>query len=1212
MNRQTDTLLYKFGSIKVKNTIDSDNARMINVGDPINTNDAANKKYVDDRISFSEMYAGTGLTKTDTTFSVNNSLTHVTAIGNINTGTWSANTINVPYGGTGKSSFTANKLVMGDGTNPLISISQVSFESNKLKSTAPIEILNTTNSSGVGSGGSFTTLGGASVSGKLWLGDDLSVKNNVYIQGDITVGNLTLNGTANFGSVSANNSTYTNCTITNIISTNITTSSIITTQAQTTNITNSNLISTNITNTNLHTTNISASTLNITNYINSINLSLSNISTSTLLTTQSRSVNTTTTNLLATNLSGSSAILSNLTAPSIVASSVSSVYTNVTNGTFTSITTDNIIVNTTSVLTNTTTSNLFNVNFTSSNIQNVNLRTTNATVSTLLATTVTSVNTNVTNITTNNVTTVNITTNNVLTTNLTTSNISTTNLLSQNISSSTLRISGVSILSTINSNNLSTGTLSVTGQTTLTNTIMTNSTISNISNNNITTTNITTSNVLTNNISTSNLNASNIVVLGSVGSVNLSTGNIHSSSTAVFNNSNIITSTISNLRVTGVSILGTVNSNNISTGSINISNSLNVPLVNNTTQTTTNLLVSNVRATNITSTTLQITGTSIFTTVTSNNINTGTLAVSTTATIPNIIATNITAPNISTSAVSTSIINISNTATISKTLNIGSNFSASPKTSSGNILNIVPGIFTDSTTLSGGTVPLWAANYFANPTLSAQNTITTQKISNIYIQGDPIVGINQTVENSAAVVIGYVGNQTGGNMSGQIILERGDGNWYGSIFTEATTNKIVIANASLSGGGGIGLYTYTGTKVTFADIPSATEFTPTTFLEFSNDQSTFYSTTESINTTTGSVVLYGGLGVEKNISCNSITPVSINASISSLQDVDSTTPTTGQSLVWNGSQWSPATISGGGGGGNTSGSIGPVVVEVYPMELVMPVMTSNGPVEGNDGDYYVSASSEFSALYTANKCLSSITNPSDWATAGEVSDFWIKVQLPVSQNVRYILLEGRINNEDPNFVTIQGSNDDITYTDIYLNENFTALNYNGYFSARIPENSKDYLYYKFFFASGAGVNPGLNMLRLFRHDVFAYSEGILDNSAVEGNGKFTNCIINGRWPMSFDLDTTTIVNIRAQITCYTSSSFVLRKFVMYVDGAPFSHTGSTFVKQVVHQNLHLSLQTLEWTGTLDAGIHTLSFFVDGGTGIVFDTLDTIRVNIVKY
>jgi hypothetical protein len=69
---------------------------------------------------------------------------------------------------------------------------------------------------------------------------------------------------------------------------------------------------------------------------------------------------------------------------------------------------------------------------------------------------------------------------------------------------------------------------------------------------------------------------------------------------------------------------------------------------------------------------------------------------------------------------------------------------------------------------------------------------------------------------------------------------------------------------------------------------------------------------------------------------------------------------------------------------------------------------------------------------------------------------------------------------------------------------------------------------------------------------------------------------------------------------------------MYINGAPFQNDGSTFIKQTLHQNIHTSLQTLEWTGSLPAGIHTLSFFVDGGTGVVFDTNDNIRVNVVKY
>jgi len=1219
---KSSRMTYDFGGVNVHNYIRTvHQARIENVGLPTNDSDAATKKYVDDNITSSEIYAGSGLNKVGTTFSVNSNLSHVTGLGNINSGTWSANAITVPYGGTGKTSFTANKIVMGDGANPLVSISEFSFESNRLQSTVPLYITNTTTSIGVGSGGSLTVLGGASISGKVWLGNELNVANNVNISGDVTLGNLKILGTSNFGSVSANDGAYTNTTVTNLVNTNITSSSIITSNIKTTNFTASNCISTNITNTNILTSNISASTLQITNNINAIQLSTTNITTSSLITTQAKAVNTTTTNLVLTNVSGSSAILSNLniisniTTPNLLSSSVVSTNINVTDGNIISITGENLIINTSTILnTNVTTQNLWNTNFTSSNIQSINVKTTNVTSSNITTTSINGTNSSFSNVTSANLLNTNLTTSNIIATNISTSNITSTNIILQNITTATLRVSGISIQTTVNSVSLSTGTLSVNGTTNLTNTIMTNTTVPNISNTNLANTNITTVNLNTNNITTSNLYVNTIATLGTVGSSNLSTGNIHSSSIVTFNNQIANTSTISNLRVTNVSVLGTVNSNNLSTGSIHVSTNLVVPLVTNTTQTTTNLLVTNVRATNISTSSFQVTGTSIFGTVNSNNLLTGNLVVSATSNLTNIIGSNITVPNIVTTSITSSNIIVSNNVSVKQCVNIGSNFAASPNTTSGNILNIVPSIFTDNTTAAGGTVPFWATNFFANSTLSAQNSITTERVCSMYLQGDPILGINQTIQNSTALAIGYVNNQTGGNLNGQIILERNDGNWYGSIFTESSTNRIVIANASLSGGGGIGLYTYTGTKITFADIPSATNVVPTTFLEFSNNTSSFYSTTESIGKTSGSVILQGGLGVSKNITCESITPTSIIASIKSLQDVDSImTPSSGQSLVWNGTKWSAATITGGGGGGGvTTGSTGPTPVEVYAMNLVMPIMTSNGPEPGNDGDYYVSASSEFSGSYAAYKCLSSVTNPTDWSTSGENSDFWIKVQLPSSQEVRYVLLEGRINNEDPLSVTIQGSNDDSTYTDIITDQTFTALNYNGYFATKIPDNSKDYTFYKFLFPTGSGINSGLNMLRLFKYDSTTYTEGILDNSSFEGNGKFNGSIINGRWPMGFQLTDTTIVNIRAQITCYTLSSFVLRRFVMYINGAPFQNDGSTFIKQTVHQNLHTSLQTLEWTGSLPAGTHTISFFVDGGTGIVFDTNDNIRVNIVKY
>jgi hypothetical protein len=44
---------------------------------------------------------------------------NITGLGNVTIGTWTANTIGVPWGGTGNTTFTTNGVLFGNATGPL-------------------------------------------------------------------------------------------------------------------------------------------------------------------------------------------------------------------------------------------------------------------------------------------------------------------------------------------------------------------------------------------------------------------------------------------------------------------------------------------------------------------------------------------------------------------------------------------------------------------------------------------------------------------------------------------------------------------------------------------------------------------------------------------------------------------------------------------------------------------------------------------------------------------------------------------------------------------------------------------------------------------------------------------------------------------------------------------------------------------------------------
>jgi hypothetical protein len=145
-------------------------------------------------------FAGTGLTLTGDTFSVNASQTQITGLGTISTGTWNASTITVPYGGTGDTSFTATGVLLGNGTSAIYAGTGITYATSTLTlpkiisndTTATttsatgsilvsggIGISNTTDAVSATNGGTITTAGGVAIAKKLFVGTDLSIGGNV-------------------------------------------------------------------------------------------------------------------------------------------------------------------------------------------------------------------------------------------------------------------------------------------------------------------------------------------------------------------------------------------------------------------------------------------------------------------------------------------------------------------------------------------------------------------------------------------------------------------------------------------------------------------------------------------------------------------------------------------------------------------------------------------------------------------------------------------------------------------------------------------------------------------------------------------------------------------------------------------------------------------------------------------------------------------------
>lgn len=837
MSRSKD-ITYEFGAISLQNFESLNGARIMDVGTPILPSDATNKNYVDTSIQGSNLKPGIGISIVNNNINVNSSQTQINALGQIQTGIWNASNIQIPYGGTGQTNFTSNKLLWYSGNNSLNSAQELTFDTTSLLTTVPIFINNTSDITNLND-----TIGSLIVNGGTFIKKRLHVLGNTFFESGLTVGSLTINGNISLSVINA----------TNIISTSITTSTL---NSSTINI-NSYLVSPLITTNNLIATNVTLANIvsnsaNLTS-IQNVNITTNNITCTTLGTFNNanitsissgliNSTNISTTNLVMTNISGSSiratsfvntlnlintyATISNLIVPIIQCNNIANILTiTATNGNIANLSGTN------SNFVNNTRTNLLASNISSSNLSIIN--TINSTSfsggSIYLSNNIISPNSiNVNNVVTNLTSQNNIliyasigsirvsgisNLGNATLSTATASNIFINNFLNSTfnnfvgVTANNINCTSFGIFGTINSYSLSSGTL-FSNQ--FVNTICTIGTL----------------NV------TSNINNSN----GTIYTNNISSSNIFSSTYINGNNSQYVNITSNSLNISSISIMGTVLSQNISTGTLNISGLTQSLHIVSTNQTNSNFLNTNISS-----------GSAKINTISVGNI---------------YIINNSVANNIATNS-SISSLTVNTNATFNKNILLGSSYSGGVINSAGSFLNVFPSYYTNNITNSGGSASTFFANYIAASTLIANNVITTNKATNLYIQSNVILGANQTINYNSSLALGYVSNNTGANLNYQIAFERSDNNAYAGIYTENTTNKLTFVNSSLNSG--INYYTTVNSPFTLSNIPSSTNVTPTPYAQFNTGTSNFYSTTESVNLSSGSVVLAGGLTVNKTV-----------------------------------------------------------------------------------------------------------------------------------------------------------------------------------------------------------------------------------------------------------------------------------------------------------------------------------------------------------
>lgn len=155
-----------------------------------------------------------------------------------------------------------------------------------------------------------------------------------------------------------------------------------------------------------------------------------------------------------------------------------------------------------------------------------------------------------------------------------------------------------------------------------------------------------------------------------------------------------------------------------------------------------------------------------------------------------------------------------------------------------------------------------------------------------------------------------------------------------------------------------------------------------------------------------------------------------------------------------------------------------------PSASLIPAFPSANPVTANGVTYTVSASSSFNASYAPWMAFDGSFNTNNWATASQTTNFWIQVQMSVAKVFDSFEIGGRYDSspEYPTGLIWQGSNNGTTWTDIV---NLTTLptmylvGTNSTTKLICTTNTTAYSYYRWYFPTSTGINPGLGVIKAF-------------------------------------------------------------------------------------------------------------------------------------